>query len=212
MTAGTARIWTMASPVAPRRILIIEDNADAADSLARLLGIYGHRVDVARSGYAGLAAAIATRPEVILLDLGMPGLDGYEVASRLRATGRLRGRADHRRHRVRHGIGSTAFGRGGDRPPPGQAGLAGGAGGAAPRRAGMKSPRGMSAAADVRLRKRANCHRGSRSIGEVPSPGPRAAVPSPRCSTGEPSSRWGRAEGSRRPAPDVHLTSSRPDS
>jgi len=70
-----------------RTILIIEDNADAADSLARLLGIYGYQVDVARSGDAGLAAAVATRPDAILLDLGMPGLDGYEVASRLRARG-----------------------------------------------------------------------------------------------------------------------------
>ena len=58
-----------------------------ADSLAMLLGMLGYRVDVARSGEAGLAAAIATRPDAILLDIGMPGMDGYEVASRLRARG-----------------------------------------------------------------------------------------------------------------------------
>lgn len=77
----------MVSPLSPRRILIVEDDADNADSLAWLLGALGHRVDIARSGHAGLAAAIATRPEVILLDLEMPGMDGYEVARRLRATG-----------------------------------------------------------------------------------------------------------------------------
>src|SRR4051812_6461097 len=70
-----------------RTILIVEDNADAADSLAMLLGLRGYQVDVARTGAEGLAAAIATRPGVILLDIGMPGMDGYEVASRLRARG-----------------------------------------------------------------------------------------------------------------------------
>src|SRR3954468_8618333 len=77
----------MTSPVAPRRILIVEDHADTADTLAAFLRYKGHRVDVARSGFEGLVVAIATRPEVILLDLGMPGMDGCEVASRLRATG-----------------------------------------------------------------------------------------------------------------------------
>src|SRR4051794_15033407 len=119
MTAGTARIWTMASPVAPRRILIIEDNVDAADSLARLLGIYGYRVDIARSDDAGLAAA--TRPEATLgpRDARVARLRGGVPAA---GAGRLRGRADHRRDRVRHGIGSTAFGCGGDRPLPEKAG------------------------------------------------------------------------------------------
>src|SRR4029079_10698109 len=81
-------------PVGPSRtILIIEDNADAADSLARLLRLQGHRVDGARGvgaggrGAGGRAAAIATQPGVILLDIGMPGLNGYDVASRLRARG-----------------------------------------------------------------------------------------------------------------------------
>src|SRR4051794_19031825 len=77
----------MASPVAPRRILIVEDHADTAETMAAFLRYRGHQVDVARSGYAGLVAAIATEPEVILLDLEMPGLGGWEVARRLRATG-----------------------------------------------------------------------------------------------------------------------------
>src|SRR3954453_797213 len=77
----------MTSPIAPRHILIVEDVDDTADSLAKLLRFRGHRVDVARSGQAGLAAALATRPDAILLDLGMPGPGGYEVAARLRARG-----------------------------------------------------------------------------------------------------------------------------
>jgi len=87
MTAGSARVWTMASPISARRILIVDDNADAADSLALFLGLLGHRVDVARSGTEGLERALTTKPDTILLDIGMPGMDGCEVASRLRGTG-----------------------------------------------------------------------------------------------------------------------------
>jgi CheY-like chemotaxis protein len=76
----------MASLGPCRRVLIVEDVADVADSLAILLGLWGYRVDVARSGHEGLAAAIATKPDTILLDIRMPGMDGCEVASRLRAT------------------------------------------------------------------------------------------------------------------------------
>src|SRR4051794_8440854 len=54
-------------------------------------GLRGHRVAVARSGLEGLIVALATRPEVILLDIGLPDLDGFEVASRLRATGEFDG-------------------------------------------------------------------------------------------------------------------------
>src|SRR3954462_11056685 len=68
-----------------RHILIIEDNDDTADALARLLRWHGHRVAVPRSGPEGLRLALATRPGLILLDLGLPGMDGYEVATRLRA-------------------------------------------------------------------------------------------------------------------------------
>jgi two-component system CheB/CheR fusion protein len=70
-----------------RMILVIDDNDDVADSMALFLRMLGLRVDVARSGVAGLEVALASKPEVIILDLGMPGLDGYAVAVRLRATG-----------------------------------------------------------------------------------------------------------------------------
>jgi PAS domain S-box-containing protein len=67
-----------------RRVLIADDNKDAADSLAMLLEIEGHEVRVAHGGHAALALAQAFRPEVALLDIGMPELTGHEVATALR--------------------------------------------------------------------------------------------------------------------------------
>jgi PAS domain S-box-containing protein len=67
-----------------RRVLIADDNRDAADSLAMLLEMDGHEVRVAHGGRAALALAQAFRPDVALLDIGMPDLSGYEVAETLR--------------------------------------------------------------------------------------------------------------------------------
>jgi signal transduction histidine kinase/CheY-like chemotaxis protein len=67
------------------RALLVDDNADAADTLALLLRLWGHEVTVAHDGPAALRAAEAQRPEVCLLDIGLPGMDGYELARRLRA-------------------------------------------------------------------------------------------------------------------------------
>ena len=66
------------------RILVVEDNADAADTLRDLLELFGHEVEVAYSGSQGLEAAHQFRPEVVLCDIGLPGMDGYAVARRLR--------------------------------------------------------------------------------------------------------------------------------
>jgi len=66
------------------RVLVVDDNADAADSLALLLRLHGHDVRVAHDGLGALALAPAFRPELIFLDIGMPGMDGYEAARRLR--------------------------------------------------------------------------------------------------------------------------------
>jgi PAS domain S-box-containing protein len=66
------------------RLLIVDDNKDTADSLAMLLRHAGHDVATAASGPAGLRAALNARPDVVLLDLGLPGIDGYEVARRIR--------------------------------------------------------------------------------------------------------------------------------
>jgi signal transduction histidine kinase len=67
------------------RILIVDDNVDAADILAILLEQDGHQIRVAHTGPDGLIAAAELQPHVVLLDLGLPGIDGYEVARRLRA-------------------------------------------------------------------------------------------------------------------------------
>ncbi len=76
------------SDVRHRRVLVVDDQADAARSLARLLKAWGHEVHVAHDGPAALEAAQAHGPELVLLDIGLPGMDGHEVARRLRATAR----------------------------------------------------------------------------------------------------------------------------
>jgi PAS domain S-box-containing protein len=68
------------------RLLVVDDNEDSAVSLAMLLRLLGHDVRVAHSGAAALDLAATYRPDMVLLDLGMPGMDGYEVARRLRET------------------------------------------------------------------------------------------------------------------------------
>jgi CheY-like chemotaxis protein len=70
--------------------LIIEDNVDAADSLREVLELSGHEVAVAYNGPDGLAKAREWRPEVLLCDIGLPGMDGYEVARAFRADEALR--------------------------------------------------------------------------------------------------------------------------
>jgi PAS domain S-box-containing protein len=66
-------------------VLIVDDNRDAADSMAALLEMRGHRVAVAYDGPSALDAARRHAPEVVLLDIGLPGMDGYEVGERLRS-------------------------------------------------------------------------------------------------------------------------------
>jgi two-component system CheB/CheR fusion protein len=72
------------APAVPMKVLVVDDNRDAADSLSLLLGLEGHEARTAYSGAAALDLAREQRPDVILLDLGMPGMDGYEVARALR--------------------------------------------------------------------------------------------------------------------------------
>ncbi len=73
------------APGTPRRVLVVEDNLDSATALAELLRLWGHEVRVAHDGPAGVAAAGVFAPDVVLLDIGLPGMDGYEVALTLRA-------------------------------------------------------------------------------------------------------------------------------
>jgi signal transduction histidine kinase/CheY-like chemotaxis protein len=74
------------APPPPRRVLVVDDNVDAAQSLADALRDAGHVVWVENDGLSALACADAFQPDVALIDIGMPGIDGYEVARRLRAT------------------------------------------------------------------------------------------------------------------------------
>jgi PAS domain S-box-containing protein len=86
-TAGTPPPPPAAvSPDRSRSILIVEDNDDTRESLRLLLESLGHRVIEAGDGQRGLALALHHRPEVVLIDLGLPGLDGYEVARALRSS------------------------------------------------------------------------------------------------------------------------------
>jgi CheY-like chemotaxis protein len=62
----------------------VDDNADGAESLAMVLRLAGHEVVVAHDGPSGLRAAASQQPDVVVLDIGLPGMDGYEAARRLR--------------------------------------------------------------------------------------------------------------------------------
>ncbi len=98
---------TPAATGVPRRILLVEDNADAREMLRAQLAQDGHEVHAAADGPTGVDMAAAVRPDVVFIDIGLPGIDGYEVARRLRATERGRsmllvaltgyGQADDRR-------------------------------------------------------------------------------------------------------------------
>jgi CheY-like chemotaxis protein len=68
-----------------RRILVVDDNADALESLSRLVTMMGNDVRRARDGLEALEIGRAFRPEVVLMDLGMPNLNGYDAARRMRA-------------------------------------------------------------------------------------------------------------------------------
>jgi CheY-like chemotaxis protein len=77
-------------PRPQRRILIVEDDADNRDMMRILLESLGHEVHDAADGASGVEAAARLEPEIVLIDIGLPGIDGYEVARRIRAT--VRGR------------------------------------------------------------------------------------------------------------------------
>jgi CheY-like chemotaxis protein len=64
--------------------LLVDDNADLARSMAELLEHFGHQVQIAHDGEQALTKAVAFAPDVVFLDIGMPGMSGYEVAKRLR--------------------------------------------------------------------------------------------------------------------------------
>jgi PAS domain S-box-containing protein len=86
--AATEKEPAVPHPVAKHRVLIIEDNIDAAESLRDVVEVLGgHQAEIAHDGVSGLEAARQNHPDVVLCDLGLPTMDGYEVARRLRASG-----------------------------------------------------------------------------------------------------------------------------
>lgn len=105
------------------RILLIDDSADATEMLAMLLETQGHHVLVAFTGLSGLALADASDPEVVIVDLGLPDIDGFDVIERLcsnrggnnRAIVALTGRDDlESRRRALEGGASSYFVKGED--------------------------------------------------------------------------------------------------
>jgi PAS domain S-box-containing protein len=87
-----ARDPAAAAPAAsPLRLLVVDDNRDAADTLAALLSVMGHDVVVAHDGYQALRMVDALQPQAVFLDIGMPGLSGYDVAQAVRRNERLAG-------------------------------------------------------------------------------------------------------------------------
>jgi CheY-like chemotaxis protein len=71
-------------PVTPKRVVVVDDNPDAAESLSMLLRVSGHDVQTAHSGHEALEVVAAQNPDVVILDIGLPGLDGYQVAREIR--------------------------------------------------------------------------------------------------------------------------------
>jgi CheY-like chemotaxis protein len=74
-----------ATATRPLRVLIVEDNPDGREMLRLLLEIAGYKVEVARDGLEGLELALREHPDVAVIDIGLPRLDGYALAQRLRA-------------------------------------------------------------------------------------------------------------------------------
>jgi CheY-like chemotaxis protein len=94
------------SKASPRRVLIVDDNEDAANSLAMILKLSGHETASVYTAMDALERAVSFRPDVVLLDIGLPGMDGYEVAQKMRE---LPGLADIRL------VAVTGYGRSDDR-------------------------------------------------------------------------------------------------
>ena len=90
IAAQEAAVDLTDEPDNARRVLVVDDNGDAAESLAMLLRLLGVSVHVVNSGAAALDALSHAVPDVVLLDIGMPGMDGYEVARRVRQRPELR--------------------------------------------------------------------------------------------------------------------------
>jgi len=81
---GAEPVAVVDAPAVGRRVLVVDDNVDAAESIAMFLRLEGHEVKVVIDGYQVISAATVFAPHAVLLDIGLPGLSGYEIARRLR--------------------------------------------------------------------------------------------------------------------------------
>ncbi|MCA1579802.1 MAG: MEDS domain-containing protein [Acidobacteria bacterium] len=92
LSPDSRRVRADASPAEGlrRRILVVDDNVDAAEGLSDFLRAHGHSVRTVHEGASAIEVAAIVRPEIVLLDIGLPDIDGYEVARRLREDGHLR--------------------------------------------------------------------------------------------------------------------------
>ncbi|HEX9051597.1 MAG TPA: ATP-binding protein, partial [Anaeromyxobacter sp.] len=88
---SAARELAPGAPPRPRRVLVIDDNDDGADSLRAVLALEGHTVEVEHDGPRGIEKCRGFRPDVVLCDIGLPGMSGYAVAQALRSDPALRG-------------------------------------------------------------------------------------------------------------------------
>jgi CheY-like chemotaxis protein len=84
-TAARAGVPEARHPDQAQRILVVDDNHDAADSLSMLLETLGHETRTVHSGFEAVAAAVEFQPSLVFLDIGLPGISGYEVARRLKS-------------------------------------------------------------------------------------------------------------------------------
>ena len=103
------------------RVLVVDDNVAAARILEMLIQASGHTVRLAHTGSTALATALKYRPDVMLVDIGLPEIDGFEVARRIRQQPETAGNRARGRHRVWTGLRSAAIGESGVQSPPGQA-------------------------------------------------------------------------------------------
>ncbi len=106
------------------RILVVDDHPVNVMALSMLLKASGFDVRGTSEGRAALEIAAEFRPSVVLLDIGIPVMDGYEIARRLRADPGVRVITDHRGHRIRQRRSEAEVPRGRVRPPSGEAGPA----------------------------------------------------------------------------------------
>lgn len=97
-----------------RRVLIVDDNADAAESMAALVRAWGHEAAVAHNAVDALSVAASFEPDTALVDIGLPGMDGYELARRWRAS------SGDRRLQL---VAITGYGRAEDRNAAREAGF-----------------------------------------------------------------------------------------